>query len=125
MKFFIHFFVILALVTAGISPACAFIGGQKGWIEICASDGTVQKIRVSEDFLPVSQDEQVPSGGHESAMDDCAFCFLSANGKSLITSTLITSKPALGGYLKIGAGSFMPETQKLSAFSARAPPVYS
>ena len=71
------FLVIFALVTAGVSPACAFISGKMTMIEICGADG-MMKVAVPADELP---DE---GAKHERA-PDCGFCIAHASGKALTT----------------------------------------
>jgi hypothetical protein len=77
MKFLVHILVMLSIVTAGISPACAFIGGKMSEIEICKSDGSVETIRVSDNQIPSS--DQAP----HKAQKECGFCTLTSQGKAL------------------------------------------
>lgn len=125
MKFFIHLLIVMAIVSAGVSPACAFMGNKKGWIEICAADGSVKKIQVSEDFLP--DVPEVPNSSHEQTflMDDCSFCFMSSNVKAVGAENILALKSLSSSYIKVGGGLFIPASQDLKAFSARAPPVFS
>lgn len=69
--------MILALVTAGVSPACAFISGKMTMIEICGVDG-MMKIAVPADEAP----DQPAShdGGY-----DCGFCIAQTSVKALTT----------------------------------------
>ncbi|MCB1784052.1 MAG: DUF2946 domain-containing protein [Alphaproteobacteria bacterium] len=63
--------LILAVVTAGISPACRFISGQqRDLIEICSADGTAKVIEVAS-----HKGSEAPSEHHHNKKDDCAFCF--------------------------------------------------
>lgn len=69
--------MILALVTAGVSPACAFISGKMTMIEICGVDGLTQ---IS---VPVSQAPD--TADHDRHAHDCGFCLNHATGKAITT----------------------------------------
>ncbi len=76
-KGYIHIFLVISFILSGISPACAFISG-KNYIEICAADGSLKKIEVSDDFNPLSaQDKEnsKQSTPHDSKKYNCNFCF--------------------------------------------------
>ena len=63
MKFFIHFLCIFAVMSATISPACAFISGKSGtWVEIC-SGMNITKIQIADDDVP------------DMTAQGCEFCF--------------------------------------------------
>jgi len=66
----LHVFFLLAFVTTGISPACAFVSGQSQVIEICTADGLLQIIDLAE-----SQNEQQKRPAHSQKTQDCGFCF--------------------------------------------------
>lgn len=96
MRIFLHSLVILAMVMSVISPACAFISGNQNLIEICAADGTVKTIAVSDDFAHAddvpSQDED--SSGHE-MQKDCAFCFAQTHiSHMFVSSDILLLNPA-------------------------------
>lgn len=74
---FVQCLVILALVTAGVSPACAFISGKTTMIEICSDDG-VTKVAVPADQAPDTAD-------HDRQGHDCGFCLAHATGKAITT----------------------------------------
>lgn len=69
--------MILALVTAGVSPACAFISGKMTMIEICSVDG-MMKVAVPADQAPDTGDQ------HQRSYD-CGFCIAHVTGKALTT----------------------------------------
>lgn len=69
--------IIIALVTAGVSPACAFISGKTTMIEICGGDG-VTKVAVPADQAPDTAD-------HDRQGHDCGFCLAHATGKAITT----------------------------------------
>jgi hypothetical protein len=75
---FLQCLMVLALVTAGVSPACAFIAGKMTMIEICGADG-LMKISVPA--------ENAPDSGHQQhdQQFDCGFCIAHAAGKGLTT----------------------------------------
>lgn len=75
----IHFIMILALVSAGTSPACAFVSGKTTLIEICGVDG-LMTVSVPSDEAPASNDQ-----ADHKAFADCGFCLMHASGKALTT----------------------------------------
>ena len=77
---FLHIVLIFAFLTAGISPACAFISGGNGqFIEICAADGLLKRIKVSDDYQPLGEESQRPLPSHSYKKTDCSFCFTNAH----------------------------------------------
>lgn len=112
MKSFIHLLCIFAVMSATISPACAFISGKSGtWIEIC-SGMNITKIQVADDEVP------------DMTSQGCEFCFQHAHMDGVETSVLslnITNNPVL-------IGGFINETtlvQFKQPYQSRAPPVFS
>jgi hypothetical protein len=79
---FLHFLLILAFITTGISPACKFISGQTdlqaSFIEICTAQG-IKMMSVPGDDGQSRPDQ---SGDHKKS-DQCSFCFASAHSKTL------------------------------------------
>ncbi len=69
--------MVLALVTAGVSPACAFVSGKMTTIEICGPDG-VMNMSVPADQAPDKADQNQQTY-------KCAFCLMQAMGKALTT----------------------------------------
>lgn len=69
--------MILALVTAGVSPACAFVSGKMTLIEICGIDGLMN--------VAVPADQAPDSSGQHQQQYDCGFCIAHAAGKALTT----------------------------------------
>lgn len=69
--------MILALVTAGVSPACAFISGKMTMIEICGVDGMIQ--------VSVPADQAPDAADHDQQKYDCGFCLAHATGKAITT----------------------------------------
>ncbi len=64
----IRLFLIVAIISATISPACAFISGKYGdWVEICAGN-QAQKIQVQDST-------EIP----DVAKTQCDFCFQHAH----------------------------------------------
>lgn len=79
LRHFSFLLVILALISAGISPACVFISGKTSLIEICTADGGVRTVAVTEDGRQITPfDHQ----DHKNAKTDCAFCLNAAAAKS-------------------------------------------
>lgn len=123
MKFFLQCLVVLAIVTAGISPACAFVGGKTSWIEICGADGNVHKIEVSADLDPTAQDDSPVL--HNDQQESCGFCLLHANGKLVKPEPVSIAKPLPPTYLAISAGTYVPVSLRLQTAQPRAPPALS
>ncbi|MFP4314466.1 MAG: DUF2946 family protein, partial [Alphaproteobacteria bacterium] len=117
MKFCIHLLILFAIVTAGISPACAFMGAQKGWIEICASDGSVKRIQVSSDYLPDEKDSAPAE--QSSLMEDCLFCFATAQGKAASSPSFLVMTSLTSGYIAVGSGTYIPRNLQSAPFAPR------
>lgn len=79
---FMQCLVICALVTAGISPACAFIAGKTSLMEICGPEGLMM-VEVPADQAPGSADAD-----HAPHPHDCGFCIAQASGKAITTPPL-------------------------------------
>lgn len=111
MKFFAHFIVILALIGAGISPACAFTSGEKNatvidgitYIEICSGNDIIriaidaQGNRTTEKIDSSNSDDQ-PT--HSAAFDECSFCFAQSHLKLSSVASQKTTAP----YVRIRGG---------------------
>lgn len=118
VKTFISLLIITAFVSAGVSPACAFISGQTSLIEICNEAGEIETIAVN------AQGEKVPQQNHAHQDQDCAFCFSAANAKTFVKAQGIPV--ALGaGYLRKSSGTAIPVTLSLKAFESTGPPILS
>ena len=112
MKALIHFMCVFAVMSATISPACAFISGKHGqWIEIC-SGIDVTKVQIADDELP-----DITSQG-------CEFCFQHFHFSGIETSVSelnIKNDPVL-------IGDFINETALIQfhqSYHSRAPPIFS
>ncbi len=128
----VNFLCILAFITAGVSPACAFISGKEGYIEICASDGSLKTIKVSEgsdlyNLLEMSNEDTDIKDNKKPEhfkKQDCQFCFSNSNiSKSLLTTNTINSINN-ASFIAIGSGSIAFKSAKLSFFQSRAPPLF-
>ncbi len=104
--------LILSMVSATISPACAFIFGKSGdYIEICSGLNLIQ-IQVDTQELP------------DVTNDDCAFCFhhihmVGADNDVFVLDGLSHTQILQG---------FINETALIAYFQSyhsRAPPVFS
>jgi Protein of unknown function (DUF2946) len=87
-RIFLNIFIMLAVIGAGISPACKFISGQQTWLEICGAEG-IKKVLIASD--------EVPDGGHQKHADaePCAFCLTHANVKVITTKVADVPLPVL------------------------------
>ena len=126
-------FFIGAFILALISPACAFVSGKSGYIEICASDGSSQKIEISKDdaayalyaLLNESQDtqENLPSEG-DANKGDCGFCFAQTH----ISKDMLSADAVLfiqrGDFLAVGSGTTAFKAAAVNAYYSRGPPLF-
>jgi hypothetical protein len=81
--FLLNCLLILAFVTAGISPACHFTNGKATYIEIC-SGLELKTIKVMDDESPLGDENH-----HEHAdYNPCAFCFSSSHLKLAATGQI-------------------------------------
>lgn len=86
---FLNFFIMLAIIGAGISPACKFISGQQTWLEICGADG-IKKVLIASEDVPESPHDQ----SHASA-EPCAFCLTHSSVKVTAAEKAIVIVPPL------------------------------
>ncbi len=116
-----HVLLLLALVTSGISPACAFIAGKMQQIEICAADGTLKTVTLSR--APSSDQSGLPAvpQPHKSKKTDCMFCF-SASAFHPVAGDSVFFQPFLTDGLGIGAGTLIQRSVFRSPFEATGPP---
>lgn len=124
----LHLFFILAFVLAGISPACKFISGEKTFMEICFSDGSLKRVEVPEEYriLTAKADKTPQNNGHAHKDSDCGFCFAQSSlSKNTLTSAaaILISPPAQS--VPLGAGSFALKGAQASPFHSRGPPTLS
>ena len=127
MQFFIRLALILALVSASVSPACAFIAGkqQPVYIEICAADGSLQKVAVPAAFKALAEPDQHNQHPYQTLTDICDFCILHASLHQAINA----AEPAIfiavadAGVHFYSNQSSVRARPELAALSARAPPL--
>jgi len=112
-RFFIHLFCTLAIISAAISPACAFISGKAGdVIEICSG---LQTISVQTETT-----SEIP----DVTSDDCPFCFQYFKMSALETDAFLIN--ALSGFDLFN--NFVNEHALVvfhKSYQSRAPPVLS
>lgn len=135
MRFLTQLLVIMALVTAGISPACAFVGAGKAMMEICASDGSVKRVAMPDGFeelLPTASENATEVDGGDgpddlyySAIDQCVFCMFQSSGKTLASAVGALKVQDYAASVALAFVQNDPDEGGYSAFSARAPPYYS
>ena len=126
MKFYLGLTLIIAIVTAGVSPACAFMAGGKTMIELCSANGDIRTVEVPAAMDPFA--EQIPQQNERIAidnLDDCAFCFAQVLAKAIQNSNMDLAVFVSPAYLSAGAGTFIPVSLDMGPFYARAPPVFS
>lgn len=119
-RFIIQAFLIVALLTGAISPACKFIRGEaKSVIEIC----TLYGLKTIEWPAPVPAPQKERK---HKASGDCAFCFAFAKVKFLGTKIPDAVTPAHD--YRAFEPADRPEDIKLYALRplpARGPPFLS
>lgn len=72
---FLNLFIMLAIIGAGISPACKFISGQQTWMEICGAEG-IKKVLVASEDIPDAPEQQ-----DHAQSEPCAFCLTHSSVK--------------------------------------------
>lgn len=125
-------FFIFAFVMAGISPACAFISGKSGYLQVCASDGSLKTIKVSEgsdlyalyELTNKDQSNQTDQNPEHAKKQDCGFCFANSN----ITKTLLSSGSVQvfnhGSFIPAGSGTIVFKSAFSSYYQPRGPPLF-
>lgn len=112
MKALIHFLCIFAVMSATISPACAFISGKSGtWIEIC-SGMNITKVQVADDEVP------------DITQQSCEFCFQHFNMSALDSDIFVLNINAPSTLFQ----NFQNEFAVIGfykSYHSRAPPVFS
>lgn len=127
----VAFIMIFAFVSAQISPACAFVSGRGGMIEICAEDGSIQTIQVSAQYdISALLSKKDTTGDHDHRPKDmskeCSFCFAQSHmAKGQISAPLTFSAPAPSDMMRIGAGTIVYSSYSGGSFQPRAPPALS
>ena len=135
MKFFAHFIVILALLSTGISPACALTSSDKNttiidgitYIEICRGN---EIIRIAIDShsnhttkkIDFSNSDKQPT--HGAIFDECSFCFAQSHLKlASVTPQKITTKYVrINGGILYGHDGRAYSSSTSTGHSVRAPP---
>ncbi len=122
MRYLLHFLLILSIISATVSPACAFIGGKNGgnFIEICAADGSLKTIPAPAGFeFPAKQPVH-------NVHKLCDFCILhtSLQQAAPLTTTFIPPI-AIADDVRIDqAFLYFTQRPELSQLSPRAPPIH-
>ncbi len=112
------FLLILGLVTAVISPACKFIAGQDGQMEICTAAGII-KIAA-----PTGDNQKSP--GQNDDMAACPFCvFAHHAGTQAVTLAVLPSPPPLQKAFEPSARENILSGTISLPYGARAPPLFS
>jgi len=116
--------LILSFVTAGISPACAFVSGHASLIEICAADGTMKTVSLTETQTGLKASPALPQDKpHKN--QECQFCFTASAGALDAPQAFVLSAPLSADVLMIGAGSAIQKSAQATPFEATGPPFSS
>lgn len=122
-KKFAALFILIAVISAPISPACAFLSGDHdNVIELCSADGSIQTIvvdPVTGQRLPANQTEH-----SDQVKKDCGFCFLQSHFKSQTASDTHINAFIHGDYLITSAGTVIPNRLAIAYYQAQAPPSF-
>lgn len=124
----LHLFFILAFVLAGISPACKFISGEKTFMDICFSDGSLKKVEVPAEYnalLAKAGQAQQKNQESQHKNSDCAFCFAQSNLSKNTASTAVILINPPRKTLTVGAGTYALRGTDRSPFQSRGPPALS
>ena len=122
----IHLFVFAAILTAGISPACAIISG-KTLAEICGADGSVKVVEVPGElaaYFPGAADEERDSGGseHTALEQQCLFCFAGSHMKPVAAGSQRLALPYFSPDAPFANVFVSADSLSRHAFEARGPP---
>ena len=122
---------MLAFIWAGISPACAFVSGKAGYINICAADGSLKTIKISEDsetyaiFRILDKDKDKQKDQKHNKKPTCGFCFANSTLTKTLTSSQSLKIVAHKEFLPVGAGSIAFKSATFHHFQSRGPPLSS
>lgn len=112
---FLSVLMMFAIVTAAISPACAFVNGGTSLIEICNAAGDVEIIAVSG--------SEAPTRPHQQTQHDCAFCFAADNQAGKAISNYDFSLYLTHQTLRVSAGLIVPAQLQVHDYHAQGPPI--
>lgn len=127
-RFTIQIFVIAALVSAMISPACHFMGGGKLFMALCGVQDTLALAAVPEEFKPylLDQGQQQEPSPQKQPVEDCSFCQFAATQAGFVPDIgIIAAFFDVTKTSPIGAGATVFVSQSRTAPPARGPPVFS
>lgn len=116
--------VILGLVFSTISPACAFMSGQAGVMEICGADGTIKTVSLPAEYDPFATvDEQAPAPDSKSGSGKCPFCLHFSSLKAQATPAFeMLEAPVLTAFITAGPGSVVFASTPDLGFHPTGPP---
>ncbi|PCH99619.1 MAG: hypothetical protein COB76_05265 [Alphaproteobacteria bacterium] len=107
----LHTLLIFAVLSATISPACAFISGQNAtWVEICSG--------ISAKLVKIDEERETAP---DMTSDSCAFCFASSHISAINADVSILALSKISLFYN----QFITETALIRAVKtthARAPP---
>lgn len=119
----IFFVLILAIASAGMSPACAFMSGKTSLIEICTADGSVKTIAVPADQAPADESSDHEKSQSGKTGKNCAFCFAQDHQKSITLADAQIKTPAGVADNGIGYAAIERVLGASPVFHPRGPPV--
>ena len=125
LRCFTFVLVILAIVSAGVSPACAFVSGGTSFIQICGADGEIQKVEVDAALDPFADEAPMPLEDALESFEQCPFCFATSSQKYTQAGNLGLNAVLPISYLPVSAGTAVPQSFSLRGFDARGPPQIS
>jgi len=109
MKLFIHALCIFAVMSATISPACAFISGKSGtWIEICSGMNII-KVQAADDEIP------------DMTAQACEFCFHAYNTNGIESDIFVLNAISVDHLFQNFQNEFAA-IRFFESYQSRAPP---
>lgn len=116
---FASFLVVLALVTAGVSPACKFISGQTPLL----TDHAAQAAHAHHQHHGTSgENERAGHGGHQAA-GSCDFCVAAHVNKVIADPGMEIAPPVPARYAALAvAAEDVTHARFTGSFRSRAPP---
>lgn len=111
--------MVFALVSAIVSPACAFVSGGSYWAEICRS---LNATDVTSQDAGGSGAVEDTAGGTLSSSPDCGFCFAAHHMAPPVSGVDFLPVLIVSGYRVLSAGMIAPAGTEYGIALARGPP---
>lgn len=124
VKSYIQMFALFALVMAGLSPACAFAGGN-GLMTICKDDGSFAIVVVSPEMDPYFDPAFNPDAPADTflEMPECTFCFAANHIPAMSAAEIYIPQVRATHNAQFYTAAHPVHWRNISAHNPRAPPL--